>query len=45
VRLKLSPGDLDLLEMFFSVRPQAGVVLIEIGMPLLDSLSISLFNL
>src|ERR1035441_3670211 len=29
VRLELPPGDLDLLEMFFRIRAQAGVVLIE----------------
>jgi hypothetical protein len=42
---ELSPRDLKLLEMFFRIRPQGGVVLVKIGMPLLDPLAIGLFDL
>jgi hypothetical protein len=30
--------------MLFRIRPQAGVILIEVGMPLLDGFAIGLFN-
>jgi tryptophan synthase alpha subunit len=45
VLLEFSIGNLNLLEMLFRIRPQGGVVLIEIGMPLLDPFAIGLFDL
>ena len=44
VFLQFPECNLNLLEMLLRIRPQAGVILIEVGMPLFDSLSIGLFN-